>query len=633
MNFRTGTAGFILCLGSLSVIHAQEVLVPAIPNIPNAGSRKSTGVDKIPDTLDLPFFDDFSRKGWLPHPEFWVDEYAYINNSYTVNPITLGVATLDAIYSDGQLNGSTSEPLSSESDFLTSAHINLDFPGRQDIWLSFFYEPRGLGDSPETQDSLLVEFLAPDSSDWETVWSTVGFHSDSLPEKDTFLQVFIPINEERFLKKGFRFRFKNFASLPSDKSKRSYWSNVDHWHLDYVYLDTARSSNILAVNDVSMISSLGSLLKNYESMPWRHFFPKAYLQELKQTVDISYRNNDTTIRNATRILKITDLMFDFSDSVNGGSINVDPRELKTFRFPYNYPFIPYNPDSAIFEVMSYLITEDLDYKWNDTVVRHQKFYNYYSYDDGSAEVGYGLSGEGTASASVAYRFKTYKQDTLRGVKFYFNRTLGDYSQDYFRLAVWDHDAVTDRPGELIRSVSGVKPEYQSELNRFTTYAFDTTIIVSDIFYVGWIKTTENMLNVGWDRGNNNQNKIFYNLGQEWYNTKFEGSLMLRPLMGPELVWPVSAPEIPEQPAISLHVYPNPAGDQFYIELSDNTLPMRNPDPSDWSVNLYNLQGKLVYSSNISDMPHYIGDLPEGLYIVKVNQDGLYRASSKLMIAR
>ncbi len=54
---------------------------------------------------------------------------------------------MDAIYSDGTLNGSSSLPF--ESDFLTSVPINLDYPGRTDIYLSFFYEPMGLGDIPE----------------------------------------------------------------------------------------------------------------------------------------------------------------------------------------------------------------------------------------------------------------------------------------------------------------------------------------------------------------------------------------------------------------------------------------------------------------------------------------------------
>ncbi len=638
MNFKLKFVGFLLCLGSLSAIRAQEVLVPCAPELPAYQSRKSADADTIPKALELPFFDDFSRKGWLPHPEFWIDEYVYINNTYTRNPITIGIATLDAIYSDGQLNGTGSIPF--ESDFLTSVSINLDYPGRQDIWLSFFYGRRGLGDAPEIQDSLTVEFFEPDSSKWETVWAKPGFTENPAPKEDTLIQAYIQIHEERFLKKGFRFRFKNFASLPSNPDHKDQFGNVDHWNIDYVYLDTARSSNVTALNDVSMISPPGSIFKNYQSLPWSHF-NAASNAELLSFIEIKYRNNDTTTRNATRILKITDLYLNHSDSVNGGAVNINPWVLNSHSFPNHYPWGSYDEaDSAVFEIMSYLITEDLDIKTNDTVVRYQHFYNYYAYDDGSAENGYGLRGAGTANASVAYRFNSYKKDTLRGIKFYFNRTANDYTQDYFRLAVWDHDDELDGPGELIRNVTGVKPEYQSELNKFTTYAFDTLIVLSDIFYVGWIKTTENMLNVGFDVWDNNQDKIYYNLGQGWVNTAFNGSLMVRPLFGHELAWPVSIPKSPEISELQLHIYPNPATDQFHINLSHDTGPIQNPDPAKWSLSLYNLQGKLVYSSpgspagdNITDIPHCIGDLPEGLYIVRVNQDGIYRAGSKLMIVR
>ncbi|MFC2115171.1 T9SS type A sorting domain-containing protein [Bacteroidota bacterium] len=616
MNTKLGILIFCFSLGSISVLDAQEVLLPAgLPASLASRAKKSTMIDIPPDTLELPFFDDFSRRGWLPYREFWTDRYVVINNSYTRNPVTIGIATLDAVFSDGSLNGTTKLPF--ESDFLTSVPINLDYPGRKDIWLSFFYEPMGLGDVPEPFDSLTVEFLAPDSSTWETVWADTGSYVD------TFKQVFIPIQQSRFLKKGFQFRFKNYASLPLVPGKNDYNNNADHWNIDYVYLDSARSSNVTALNDVSMIASLGSLLKNYQAIPWRHF-KRARLTELNSTVDISYRNNDTTIRNVTRILKITDLLYPYSDSVNGGAANVVPGELSTFKFPYNYPFPTIEPDSMIFEVKSYLVTEDLDYKWNDTVVHHQIFHNYYAYDDGSAENGYGLRGEGTANAAVAYEFNTFLTDTLRAVQMYFNRTLGDYSQDFFRLGVWKYDQDQDGPGELIHAMAGVKPEYIDELNKFYTYVLDTTIVVSGTFYVGWIKTTESMLNVGWDVWNNERDKIYYNLGQGWVNTGFNGCLMVRPVMGKELSWPVVKKEIPE---IQMQVYPNPANDRFYLEIS------RDGSAGEWKLSLYNLHGKLVYESPAARHSHYIGHLTEGFYIIRLSQRGIFKASSKLMIVR
>ncbi len=612
---KTGALSIVLLLGSFIMLTAQEVLVPAGIVHSSPPSRKSSQAEVPRDTLELPFFDDFSREGTNPHPYFWTDRLVYINNTYTRDPVTIGVATLDAIDNEGNLNGTTKPAF--ESDFLSSVPLNLDYPGRQDIWLSFFYEPMGLGDEPEAWDSLTVDFLPVDSLEWETVWSLAG------SAKDTFKQVFIPIREERFLKKGFRFRFKNFASLPRVSGYDDKNNNVDHWNIDYVYLDTARSSNVTALNDVSMISSLGSLLKTYQALPWRHF-PKAYLTELKPTVDITYRNNDTTVRNVTRILKITDLARQKTDSTNGGAVNVFPGQLNSFIFPYNFPFIFYEADSAVFEIKSYLVTEDLDYKWNDTVVRYQKFHNYYAYDDGSAEKGYGLRGEGTANASVAYRFKTHKPDTLRAVQMYFNRTLNDASQDYFHLGIWEHNKDLNTPGELIYQMSGVRPEYADNLNEFQTYYLDTVLIFSDEFYVGWTKTTETILNVGWDVGNNKQDKILYNLGQGWVNTGFSGSLMIRPVMGKQISWPAGEENTPE---MNLRFWPNPASVQINLELPMVEMPW------EWTLDIYNLQGKLVYKGSAAEKTHYTGDLPEGLYILRISQRGIFRASSKLMIIR
>jgi hypothetical protein len=578
-------------------IHAQEVLVPA--DVPAYGSKqvkKSVQIETQPDTLELPFFDDFARTGPLPHAPFWIDEYAFVNTSYTLNPVTIGVATMDAIDAEGYLNGTGSLPF--ESDFLTSAPINLDYPGRTDIYLSFFYEPMGLGADPKEWDSLTVEFFAPDSNQWERVWRQTG------SANDTFQQVFIQVTEDRFLKKGFQFRFMNYASLPQTQFSTDKRGNVDHWHLDYVYLDTARSSNVTAINDVSMISPMPSLLKNYEAIPWQHF-PKAYLTELKPALEIRYRNNDTTVRNVTRILKITDLAYQEMDSVNGGAVNVQPGVMNVFNFPYNYPFIFYDADSAVFEMLSYLVTEDLDYKWNDTVRRYQKFFNYYAYDDGSAENGYGLRGEGTTNASVAYRFNTFKKDTLRGVEMFFNRTQDDATQDYFRIGVWDHDKSLDSPGELIYTSKPVRPIYEDGLNKFVTYEIkDTLLVLSGEYYVGWIKTTERILNVGFDRNTVNNDKIFYNMGQGWLNSGFSGSLMIRPIMGKALPEEPSV-GIPQSTENILRIYPNPANIYFTLDLQDVV------NPAEWSITLYDLQGKSVYINRADQQPHQVSQLPTG----------------------
>ncbi len=606
------------------VLSGQEVLIPLSGLHSGTGLHGGAGqpssdhgrlkVGNV-DTLELPFFDDFSRKGFIPDQNIWTDQYVYINNSYAEDPVTVGVATLDAIYSDGSLNGDSKDPF--PSDFLTSKSINLNYPGRNDVYLSFFYQPQGLGDAPERGDSLMVDFFDIEQEQWITVWSDTGRQSED------FRQVFIPVRDERFLKKGFRFRIKNLASLPKSQSYPSKNVNVDHWNIDYIYLDTARRNNITAVNDVAMLSSLGSLITEYEAIPWRHF-KRAFTTHIQSRLPIIYRNNDTTARNVTRMLEITDLTEYKKEKFSEGAVNIQAGAKDTCIFSYSFPFIFYEADSVLFEMRSYLVTDELDYKWNDTIHRYQEFYNYYAYDDGSAELGYGLSGEGTINARVAYRFKSFEKDSLRGVQMYFNRILNDVGSDYLILGIWGHNPVTNLPGNLRYSQLGAKPMFGNELNDYKIYEFDSVLAIEDIFYVGWIKTTEDMLNLGFDRNIDNQDKIYYNLGQEWTRSSFHGSLMIRPLLGKEIVYPAASPSItPGQ----LNLYPNPAYDHIRIE------PSAELADKGFTARIYNMQGMLVRETSRFENGIDLSSLPAGIYLLSLRNRSGQQLSRKFLIQK
>ena len=634
-------------------VYSQEFLVPAPTVVPGSQQQVSRLKAGILDTLELPFFDDFSKSHGYPDLTLWSDIYAFINNNYPDDPVSIGVATLDAINSSGYLNGDSNIPF--ESDFLTSMPLNLDYPGHTDTWLSFFYQPKGNGDEPEPEDSLTVEFYAPVKGEWKTVWAVEG------QPLHPFTHIWIQVTDTSYFHTGFRFRFKNYASLPKSQSFPSYDSNVDHWNVDYVYFDKGRSQSDNSIKDVSMITDLPSILKSYESIPWRHF-PSAYLTEIQPTLKINYRNNDIITRNVTRFLEIKDLLTASTPYIlSGGAVNVEAGMKDEYEFIFNYPFDENNRDSAIFSLKSYLVTDEDDYKWNDTVTRYQVFNNYYAYDDGTAEAGYGLGGEGTSSASLAYQFKTFKEDTLRSVKMYFNRTLDNISQVYFYLAVWDNDDENDRPGNLIYSMSGYRPEYYNELNKYYNYNFDTLLIVSDIFYVGWIQTSTVLLNVGFDRNINNQSKIFYNLGQAWVNTSFTGSLMIRPVLGKETGWPVSVNKMIQN---EVKVYPNPATDFIHIELpsdafhsstssyynitdnssvSGNSMVTGNSlftgnsmftGNSTVTLNIFNLQGTLVYQNSITEDDYIpVHQLIPGMYLIRIQIPGFGPYNTKLLITR
>jgi len=70
---------------------------------------------------------------------------------------------------------------------------------------------------------------------------------------------------------------------------------------------------------------------------------------------------------------------------------------------------------------------------NDTIRFYQKFYNYYAYDDGTAEEAYYLVGP---APSLAMKFVLNVTDTLRGIQMYFDPVVTNASTVPFRLNIW-----------------------------------------------------------------------------------------------------------------------------------------------------------------------------------------------------
>ena len=190
--------------------------------------------------------------------------------------------------------------------------------------------------------------------------------------------------------------------------------------------------------------------------------------------------------------------------------------------PVNFVFpLSTTADSAEFEIRHYIFYTQEDLR--DTLTYRQKFFNYYAYDDGTPEEGYGLTPEG---AKLAYRFRLNVKDTLRAIQMFFNHTLNDANERYFNLMVWQDN--NGKPGEVIYSQLNEKVEYSSNLLGFHTYMLDEPVPVNGIFYIGWEQQSSENLNLGYDRFNNAQENIYYNSTGEWFQSIYNGALMMRP---------------------------------------------------------------------------------------------------------
>jgi len=591
----------------LVISPAQEIVTGLQSNFSITNNRDKKVKNKsitASDTLDLPFFDDFSGRSVFPDSSNWLDDFVFINNTYSDQQITLGIATMDALDNSGRLY-ETASSSGFKSDQLTSKPVNLDYAASENIWLSFFYQAGGLADTAEINDSLTLQFLAPDESKWYSVWKINGVANQE------FKPVIIKIDEARFLKRGFQFRFINYASLSSNLSDPSMVGNCDIWNIDYVLLDKSRNAGDTIFADVAFRLPLRSLLKTHEAMPWKQF-RQVYLQEMGSSISVNYRNNDEIIRNVTRDFEIWDVYKNLqSDFFSAGATNIDPFTSVGYNADLVYTFNTDNTDSALFRIICSLKTDEFDPKGNDTLVYYQNFKNFFAFDDGSSEGGYGINGLGSRNAMVAYRFTSFMQDTVRAIRICFNDSYMDANKRTFDLMVWDDN--NGIPGNTIYSQEEVMVEQGDVINGFYTYIIPDGVMVNDVFYVGWKQRSETFLNAGFDVNTPHVDRQFYWLNGIWRLSQTEGSVMIRPVVGDQIKT-TSVNDIFYRKRNLVDVWPNPATDYLNVKIGDQLLSGLA------YVTVIDIQGreliKVPYSERID-----ISSLDEGIFIIMISMNG------------
>jgi hypothetical protein len=469
---------------------------------------------------------------------------------------------------------------------------------------------------------------------WRRIWSSRGMSLDDFnQEYGTYSrQVLIPILDSiKYFRKDFQFRFINFASLASENNP-SWRSNCDHWNIDYVYLNTGRSYKDTVYRHVTFAERAPSMLKKYESMPYNQYVNNP-TNELKDNLELFITNLDSTIFNSTYYYAVHQVDGTFQYLYPGGNCNLFPFNLNGYQNcvscaqhacpPVNFVFPLSEQDSAEFEIRHYIIgditaTDTI----GDTLSYRQKFFNYYAYDDGTPEEGYGLT---PAGAKLAYRFALNVKDTLRAVQMFFNHTQNDANEQFFDLMIWRDN--NGKPGDVIYSQESLKVEYSPDLLGFHTYMLDEPILVNGIFYIGWEQQTGDNLNLGYDRYNNAQQDIFYNATGEWFQSIYEGALMIRPMLGkPFQVSGVG--EAQNEPG-SIMPYPNPLnGSRISFRCTGKYENIH--ERSGYRVSIHSLPGEEIFSGPFRQSID-IGTVSPGLYIITIKDSyGQVISVSKLI---
>ena len=581
---------FIAIVFFSPILSGQEVLSSLVSN-PVLNVKKPF-LNKSKSTITLPFLDDFSYNTLDVNPNFWEQSSVFVNRSYPINPISIGVATFDGLDEYGFARSFSQINSSAPSDTLLSQKIDLS--SVNNAYLMFYFQGKGIGDSPEINDSLVLEFLS-NSLVWEQIWFSFG---QSMQEFEKVTQI---INDPKFMHNSFQFRFRNYATISG---------NFDHWHIDYVKVDEFLNPNdTIELNDITFVYSANSFLKTYEQMPWTHF-KNNEIAEMNDTTAILLRNNGANINvdyqynifeNNTLLAHYPALGVSRNESI------FDYDSIRNFEF--KNPPISVNPsvytslfsDSVSFSVQHIISTALNDNKCNDTLYYLQEFISSFAYDDGVAELAYGINAN---SAKLAYQFKLNRPDTLRAIEMYFPQMLDSVSNIPFYLTVWGNNG--GLPGSILHQQE-VYPKH-TENGNFHYYYLDSVFQMVGIFYVGWEQTTNDLLNIGLDKNKLANQFMFYNIGASWNNSSYPGAWMIRPLVSMEEVI-LKQEEIKTD---NFNLYPNPAINELNILLS--TL--------DNKILIYNLQGKLVKQCCVSAGNHKldITDLSSGMYVIEVNSD-------------
>jgi hypothetical protein len=605
---------FILFFGTAFQLKSQESLLYNKLNpelIKYRSEHKYSTKSTTVDTLEIPFRDDFSSTTLIPDSRYWEDQYVYINSNMADSLKSIGIATFDIIDENGKAYTPASES-SFPCDYLTSKPLNLKYTAADSVVLSFYFLPGGKGGYPSSNDSLILEFYNNDSAKWSRKWFALGSDNSTPITKFRFSSYKFSEADSQYLVKGFQFRFRNTASVPDYNDENAgKISQIDMWHLDYVYLDTGRTQTDSLVNDIAFHKPLTSIFNSYTTIPFSHLSVANY-NELRSEYSFSILNNFQVPQSPLKYFSITD---SYSGKTTKVKLNGDQVDANSY---YTVPFIlkqDYFETSAVDQVTFTikLFTQSLD-KWpyNDTAKYSEKLAYSYAYDDGTSEMGYSLNGDGANGGLLAYAYNTLVTDTLTGIQIYFNPVLNDVTAEYsFALTVWDDKS--DKPNSLVYLSSNTYSPSTPDRNKFVTYALDSGIVVSERFYIGIEQLTDNFLNIGYDLDNDNRSNLFYNTTGTWYKSGsmnseiLAGSLMMRPVFG--VNGTVGVHDIKTGSSIS--IFPNPADGYFKISGISETDPMKQ-------IIVYNTLGKQVLNidSPSSDNVN-ISELSSGMYIVKI----------------
>ena len=503
------------------------------------------------------------------------------------------------------------------ADIFAEMQVDTLFPG-DTIWASVGCQP-GMFTlvmdtlTANTQGSIAVPcdsvFTTVADTSWHHIWSAPGQTLEAFMaenEGQYFKQVMIPIRDVNYFRDDFYFRFFNYASIVNS-SLPSNRSNEDNWNIDFVYLNINRTFDDTDYPMLSFSGKRPSFFNRYQSIPYRQY-------RINPSV-VTRENLEIDIANLDGVEHVAHYYYDVQQ-IGGGQHYTHVLAPETIP-PYKTngylecpaygesPACPYVGEifamSIWYDSVSYLVSHYLyDSTANpplvDSMIYRVGMYNYYAYDDGIPELGYGLSNPG---GKFAVRFDISEYDTIQGVQMLFNHTLNNANDKYFDIVIWKEE--NGKPGDEIYRLSNQRPRWQDQIYRFSYYKFDKTVALASTFYIGIEQTEGGLINIGLDTSIDNIEYNFVNANGSWQQSNAHGSLMLRPVVGSSYFIGVE-----ENCTSTVAVYPNPVSDILHLE----------GDIDSGQVSIFDLMGRKVYTGEYQPTIS-VDQLNDGMYLLNV----------------
>ncbi|MEA5140816.1 T9SS type A sorting domain-containing protein [Arcicella rigui] len=618
---------FTLLLFS-SFAQAQWNTVPITRNSSININPKTNAQSKV-EALTLPFFDDFSTAtNGQALPNLWQNGGGvFVNNTLATGQPSVNVATFDGLKANGFPYDFTNQTAQGATDTLTSQPIDLSrYSPADSLYFSFYWEAKGLGEQPDNNDSLCLQFLT-NGNIWKNIWIQKG---DNIV--NAFQQVILPIRASLYFHSNFQFRFQSFGRKSGQ---------FDVWHLDYVCLakksdnalngyilgniynnQTKKFENISSLKDLACSENIQPILKRYRAMPMTQFLA-AKPSSNSEIADSSgvkvnnlyLNNNDVNLYFSVQNISTKDTIYK-DQRVGKDALTLGGSKI--FKFKNNFAN-KISGDKAYLRVKFLLGTQDASNSTfnkilaqNDTISTTLALDNYYAYDDGTAEAGAYLK---KGFGRVAVQYVNNKSDVVKAIRINLQPSLTNIAGNAITLQIMANDR--GKPGTVLRGLY-TKIQYPDQQNGFIEYAIDP-VVVTDTFYVGYLQYTDDEpVIVGLDKNSSQfTGKHFFNISNEWINASsadttlykaMRGSLMIRPVMGGQ-VSPVVLETEDEIQDKNLVVSPNPSSG--IIRWNDRSLK---------KVEVFDISGRSVHQETTDNQSINLESLNSGMYLLRLSNE-------------